>query len=458
MMKKIAIITSVLFLLILSCTNHKNENKQYLILSGTIENQNSDSLVLRNNMNKSIFTFHLTDGKFLDTLDIENGFYSLFDGKEQTQVYLESNYNLNITLNTKEFDESVQYTGNGAGENNYMAKRALLDESFGNKIYYGYYAKLDESDFLKESDSIYQQKKDLLNKYKKDIKEDFYNIELNNIKYSHLNRVSRYEGMKRYITGNQEFKVSDNFPNAFKNIDLEDESLLKSESYDDFVETFIRELTIKKTKDNASLDYGVLFMEIADSVIKNGTIKEKIIYNTSVSGINYAKDIDKYYNKAKKLLIKKDYISELTEKYTNLKKISKGAISPDFALKNIDGEMYTLDDFKGKYVYIDIWATWCMPCIKEIPYLKKIGKDYQNIQFISICKSDKKERWIKMVNEMELEGIQLFASDDNVDFFKKYMVQGIPRFILIDKEGKIIDANAERPSSPRLKEIFDHLQ
>jgi thiol-disulfide isomerase/thioredoxin len=394
----------------------------------------------------------------MDTLDIENGFYNLFDGKEETQVYLERNYKINITLNTKEFDESIQYTGDGAGENNYMAKKALLEESFGKKIYYGYYAKLDESDFLKETDLMYQQKKDLLKKYKNDISKDFYNIELNNIKYSYLNRVAGYEAMKKFVTGNKEFKVSDNFPNVFENIDLEDESLLKSESYEYFVGTFIRELTIKKTRNKSSLDYGLLFMEIADSVIKNVNIKEKVIYNTSISGINYTKDIDRYYNKAKKILIKKDYISELTEKYTNLKKISKGAISPGFALKNIDGKMYMLEDFKGKYVYIDIWATWCLPCIKEIPHLKELEKDYGNIQFISICKSDKKENWIKMVNKMELEGIQLFAPDNNIDFFKEYMVQALPRFILINKEGKIIDANADRPSSLKTKEIFDNLQ
>jgi hypothetical protein len=294
MMKKVAIITSILTLLILSCTNPKKENKQHLILSGTIENPNSDSLVLKNNKDKSIFTFHLTDGIFMDTLDIENGFYNLFDGKEETQVYLERNYKINITLNTKEFDESIQYTGDGAGENNYMAKKALLEESFGKKIYYGYYAKLDESDFLKETDLMYQQKKDLLKKYKNDISKDFYNIELNNIKYSYLNRVAGYEAMKKFVTGNKEFKVSDNFPNVFENIDLEDESLLKSESYEYFVGTFIRELTIKKTRNKSSLDYGLLFMEIADSVIKNVNIKEKVIYNTSISGINYTKDFDRY--------------------------------------------------------------------------------------------------------------------------------------------------------------------
>ncbi len=98
-----------------------------------------------------------------------------------------------------------------------------------------------------------------------------------------------------------------------------------------------------------------------------------------------------------------------------------------------------------------------MPCIKEIPSLKQIEEYFEgkDIYFVSICKSDTKERWKKMIEEKELGGIQLFAKDENISFFNDYLVQGIPRFILIDKDGKIIDGNAKRPSNPKLKEEIE---
>ena len=74
----------------------------------------------------------------------------------------------------------------------------------------------------------------------------------------------------------------------------------------------------------------------------------------------------------------------------------------------------------------------------------------KNIAFVSICTFDEKSKWEIMVKEKDLKGTQLFAPRDN-DFVKKYNIQGIPRFLIIDKDGKILDPNAKRPSDPTLK-------
>ncbi len=75
--------------------------------------------------------------------------------------------------------------------------------------------------------------------------------------------------------------------------------------------------------------------------------------------------------------------------------------------------MVSLEDFKGKYAYIDFWATWCVNCIKEFPFLNKIEERFKNekIEFIriSIDKLEAKEKWKKMVVKKELKNVQLFA-------------------------------------------------
>ncbi len=139
-----------------------------------------------------------------------------------------------------------------------------------------------------------------------------------------------------------------------------------------------------------------------------------------------------------------------------------GKPAPPFSYEDINGERVSLDDFKGKYVYIDVWATWCGPCKKEIPYLQKIEEEYKdkNIAFISISvdKGEDKEKWEKFVKDKNLGGVQLFSDNDwNSDFIKAYKVQGIPRFILINPEGLTIDADAPTPSNPKLKEILNKL-
>ena len=132
-----------------------------------------------------------------------------------------------------------------------------------------------------------------------------------------------------------------------------------------------------------------------------------------------------------------------------------GQPSPGFAYENFKGGTTKLEDMRGKYVYIDVWATWCGPCRQEIPYLQEVEKKFhgKKIEFVSISVDQKKdyEKWKKMVGEKSLGGVQLFADKDwGSDFIRAYGIQSIPRFILIGPDGKIVDADAKRPSDPGL--------
>jgi len=139
-----------------------------------------------------------------------------------------------------------------------------------------------------------------------------------------------------------------------------------------------------------------------------------------------------------------------------------GSVSPSFDFLNHKGGNTKLEDFKGKYVYLDIWATWCGPCRAEIPFLKQVEQKYhdKNIVFISISVDTDKdfEKWKTFVKEKELGGVQLFADKNwNSDFIRSFSINSIPRFILIDPNGKVVQADAPRPSSAKLKEDLDQL-
>ncbi|MFD1015166.1 TlpA family protein disulfide reductase [Winogradskyella rapida] len=148
-----------------------------------------------------------------------------------------------------------------------------------------------------------------------------------------------------------------------------------------------------------------------------------------------------------------------------------GSPSPSFeGYENHDGGTTSLSDLQGKYVYIDLWATWCAPCLKEIPSLKRVEEQYKdkNIEFVSISidegrgyKNDKAaayKAWKKMVYDKNLGGIQLLADNGfKSQFVQDYRVNGIPRFILIDPKGNIVSADAPRPSSPELMKLFNKL-
>lgn len=122
--------------------------------------------------------------------------------------------------------------------------------------------------------------------------------------------------------------------------------------------------------------------------------------------------------------------------------------APDFSLADINGKRFDLSDFKGKYVYMDIWATWCGPCKVQIPFMKELEKQFHDapIHFVSVSldKLEDKPIWEKMVRENQMSGVQLFAGrEDNFGF--DYKIEYIPTFIILDKEGNIMIDGAPAP-------------
>jgi len=348
-MKKILILCSA-FAIILAC---KEAPKDYVTLTGKITDKSSDSIVVRTRTySKTIKVSE--DGTFSDTLKVETGIHSFYDGNESTTIFLKNGYDLNITLDTKAFDETIKYSGIGAESNNYLAKKALLQEQLFSPALFD----MEEADFKTKTKDIYNQFSELIGSY--------------------------------------------------KNLDS---TILTSEK-----------AGIEKMQE------GLL-----------GAFKQQ-----QARAIGFA-----------------DFI---------------GKPSPTFDdYENYKGGTTSLADLKGKYVYVDVWATWCGPCIAEIPSLKKVEKAYhgKNIEFVSISVDDgrgfkaenkelalaaSKKGWKKMIAEKEMGGIQLFSDKAwQSDFVQGYKIQGIPRFILIDPAGNIVNADAPRPSSPKLIEVFNEL-
>ena len=137
--------------------------------------------------------------------------------------------------------------------------------------------------------------------------------------------------------------------------------------------------------------------------------------------------------------------------------VKVGDSMPAFTLHSTVNGSVNSEDLKGKVVLINIFATWCGPCQREIPHLQKLEEKYhgKDIYFVSISCDNNKKAWENRVRA-GLKGIQLhFVNGDT--FMNDYMIKGIPRFILLDKEGKIISVDMSRPSDPKTIAKLDEL-
>lgn len=327
-MKKIIFALAALSLV--ACKKEEAKPVDYTLITGQFTNPNSEQLTIYKGRDSVKGISVDENGKFADTLRLAEGSYVIYDGTEQARIYVKEGTHFNMTLDTKEFDETLKFTGTGAAPNNYFAKQSLLqDELNFDGLMGGDQANFDAG----------------LSKYKAD---------------------------------------------------------------------FLALLSEAKGLDSISL----------------------VQQNKELEGLT----------------------SQFTSMYAGKVKMREmiGQPAATFNFENHKGGKTTLEDLAGKYVYIDVWATWCGPCKKEIPALQAIEKEYhgKNIEFVSISVDQNKEAWTNMVTEKNLGGVQLHFGGDR-SFSQAFNITGIPRFILIDPKGNVTNPDAPRPSSPELKVLFD---
>ena len=189
--------------------------------------------------------------------------------------------------------------------------------------------------------------------------------------------------------------------------------------------------------------------KVADLAVKRFLTRYKYASDFE-GGLEYLKSVVEYF----------DLSSHYVKEYMKHKASLIGADFPEnVVLVNADNEVVDFSTFKGKFVYIDLWTSWCVPCCKEIPHLQAIEKEFEDsdIVFVSISTDTDEDAWKERMEEYNMAGNQLLDSENNLTDVLN--VSGIPFFVVYDKEGKLHTYDALRPSSgDKLKQFLLSLQ
>ena len=217
---------------------------------------------------------------------------------------------------------------------------------------------------------------------------------------------------------------------------------------------------------DASLMKLVVYRDITDDVLKQEGNKKDIQQiqdwiaayklNNEMKKISDKQELKSFDAKIAGIRTK-TYHDALVKSLQNLLKFGKGDIAKDFTAVDMNGNKITLGSLKGKVIYVDLWATWCGPCLAEMPHfetLKEKYKDNKNVALVSLSIDDGFELWKNNVTQRKADGIQWLINRNKLD---DYDIVTIPRSLLIDKNFKVVDMNAPVPSEKKLPSIIDDL-
>ncbi len=155
-----------------------------------------------------------------------------------------------------------------------------------------------------------------------------------------------------------------------------------------------------------------------------------------------------------------EFVSQKAEQYASYKakeeakaKLQPGMPAPNFSLKDLEGKDVTLEQFRGKYVVLDFWGTWCSWCIKGIPEMKAYYAKYKDqMEIIGIACRDSESAWRAGVAKYELPWVNVFNGNGK-EIVNEYAIEGYPTKALIDPQGNIVTIIAGE--SPEFYKIID---
>jgi thiol-disulfide isomerase/thioredoxin len=181
--------------------------------------------------------------------------------------------------------------------------------------------------------------------------------------------------------------------------------------------------------------------------------------NFFLNRYGYSSKLDSLFRIFKTTYSNSEFISPLTEIFYQSKAFVQNMELPKFFISSSDNKRFSINDFKGKFIYIDIWATWCAPCINQIPNLEVLQTKLasRNIVFLNISIDEDISDWRKFIKKnQQFKGNHFIYVQDKYNNFLSLNsllnITGIPRYIIIDKMGKIHSLNAQSPDSIKLFE------
>lgn len=416
-----------------------------------------------------IRTVYLTDNFVKDTIavipvkdnafhqaiskNIPLGSYTLaFDGTIKQGVVLSTNDSLFVNLKLHKKSSEVKVTGTRLAENQYTMRAGngsmipyyIQDNMFIDKPDYitevlveGWKAALKRSESFTTIDN-YAPREDFLEK----------NRQL--ITIEHLNIWNAYVKKRQAVYPNEKTVENEDVKAMRKRVPLDDAGLLSQEQYFDYV----KETLIAENKDDIDENTKTL---LAIRKLKPGEFRDMMLYwqiNKSIREASASDERTALLEDYGPVFGNKKYLSNSIAYNKLVESLADGMPAPPIEAMTVAGKPFSLKDLRGKYIAIDVWATWCGPCRQQSPLFEKFAIKYknENIQFVAVSIDQKPDDWLMEARHKSASVLQVLPHN-LPGFNDSYNIQTVPRFMLIDPDGNFVNSDIPYPND----KVFEKL-
>lgn len=466
-MKKLCIVIIVIAAFY-SCSSNKSEKQNEVSIKGIISKSEDDKVVIKYQLLSDTIAID-ANGNFETTIILEKPCYVLIvNGTNEALTFLNPGIAISFEADANDFVNTLKFNDDNAEINNYLANQ---NQIYNKKVVgeNGFVYSDTYEEFLKAYNSYFAESEKNL----KNISEK-YDGKFESFKKAETEKLKliKHSVLTDFLFHSWDLEIEtpdDAFSDLNKlgeEINIDNPDLMFFKQYWPFLSDLLTNRTSTGMRDAGITDctteeWAKYYFEEIDKSFNDKQVIEDVYFYFMKQFIQYygPQSITSVFEKYKEFSQSKqrlDYISAVIADYET---IAPGKPSVEWTFKDVNGKNVSSSEFKGKYVYIDVWASWCGPCKEEIPYLEDLKKKLagKNIAIISISVDDNIDDWKNSIKKESATSIQLHADGWDNALCKHFKINSIPRFILLDRDGNIINSDADRPSGD-IESIINNLE
>ena len=418
-------------------------SKQKFTSVAVLQAPSSDTLVV----------IPVRDGKFHAVIPqpLDAGLYTLRAGGQRAQVYMGTNDSTYVDWEIKDKQSVAKVTGTRVAENEFVQKKdkpyswALTENA------YKYDPKAYTTHMISEWEKMVKGIYDFKTVDNIRPAADFLAVQKKLATVYFLNLADNYYP-QIYAVYNPNGKLE--YPKSLDKlrqvVGIDDAELASYSDYRAYVTEYFR----NKSHRNDSL-----FFYYVNAELKSPKVKDYTIYEAAQNNLTRTKDSTR-----RELMLQSALSSfsnaklgeDLKEHAFRVANLQSGRKAYNFSAEALNGRELTLSQMAGRYIVVDVWASWCKPCKKENPVFDELADRYtsERVAFVSLSVDEDANAWRVHAANRSHKVLQIRAHKNEEEFSRNYAISTIPRFILIDPKGRIINANLPRPSEAEFEEVL----